>query len=91
MKEVNDFVDVTLACEDGHQVDAHKVILAGQVLFSYFHFFMNIIIIQMNIVFEQLPNFPFLKCVSIKIRIGVDDLVNIGLNKFFAHQVSFGS
>ena len=65
MREVNDFVDVTLAFEDVHQVDAHKVILAGQVLFSCFHFFMNIIIIKMDIVFEQLPNFPFLRCVSI--------------------------
>ena len=27
------FTDVTLACEDGQQVEAHKVILAGQVLF----------------------------------------------------------
>ena len=25
----NDFSDVTLACEDGHLVEAHKVILAG--------------------------------------------------------------
>ena len=25
----NDFADVTLACEDGQQVEAHKVILAG--------------------------------------------------------------
>ena len=65
MREVNDFVDVTLAFEDVHQVDAHKVILAGQVLFSCFHFFMNIIIIKMNIVFKQLPNFPFHRCVSI--------------------------
>ena len=40
MREVNDFVDVTLACEDGHQVDAHKVILAGQVLFNWFNIFL---------------------------------------------------
>ena len=26
----NDFADVTLACEDGKQMEAHKVILAGQ-------------------------------------------------------------
>ena len=26
----NDFADVTLACEDGQQGEAHKVILAGQ-------------------------------------------------------------
>ena len=25
----NDFVDVTLACEDGRQIEAHKVILAS--------------------------------------------------------------
>ena len=24
-----DFVDVTVACEDGHQLEAHKVILDG--------------------------------------------------------------
>ena len=29
----NDFADVTLACEDGQHWEAHKVILAGQVLF----------------------------------------------------------
>ena len=37
MREDIDFVDVTLACEDGHQVDAHKVILVGQVLFNWFN------------------------------------------------------
>ena len=31
MRKDNDFADVTLACEDGQQVEAHKVILAGQV------------------------------------------------------------
>merc|ERR1711934_1336585 len=29
LREDNDFVDVTLACEDGQQVEAHKVILAS--------------------------------------------------------------
>ena len=29
----NDFADVTLAYENGQQDEAHKVILAGQVLF----------------------------------------------------------
>ena len=29
LREEKDFTDVTLACEDGHQVDAHKVILAA--------------------------------------------------------------
>jgi len=33
LKEDNNFADVTLACEDGQQVEAHKVILAEQVLF----------------------------------------------------------
>ena len=28
LRESTDFVDVTLACEDGHQIEAHKVILA---------------------------------------------------------------
>ena len=30
MRDDNDFADVTLACEDAQQVEAHKVILAGQ-------------------------------------------------------------
>jgi hypothetical protein len=29
LREDRDFTDVTLACEDGHQVEAHKVILAA--------------------------------------------------------------
>ena len=29
LREDTDFTDVTLACEDGHQVEAHKVILAA--------------------------------------------------------------
>ena len=29
LKEDNDFADVTLACDDGNQIDAHKVILAA--------------------------------------------------------------
>ena len=29
LRGVADFVDVTLACEDGHQIEAHKVILAA--------------------------------------------------------------
>jgi len=29
MRDSNDFVDVTLACEDGQQIEAHKVILAA--------------------------------------------------------------
>ena len=29
LRDDNDFADVTLACEDGQQVEAHKVILAG--------------------------------------------------------------
>ena len=29
LKEDNNFADVTLVCEDGQQVEAHKVILAG--------------------------------------------------------------
>ena len=34
LREDYDFADVTLACEDGQQVEAHKVILAEQVLFN---------------------------------------------------------
>ena len=33
-REDNDFAAVTLACEDVQKVKAHKVILAGQVLFD---------------------------------------------------------
>ena len=33
LREDNDFADVTLACEDGQQVEAHKVILAASSLF----------------------------------------------------------
>ena len=29
LREDNEFADVTLACEDGQQVEAHKVILAA--------------------------------------------------------------
>ena len=29
LRESSNFVDVTLACEDGHQIEAHKVILAA--------------------------------------------------------------
>ena len=29
LREDKDFTDVTLACEDGQQVEAHKVILAA--------------------------------------------------------------
>ena len=29
LRKDNDFADVTLACEDGQQVEAHKVILAA--------------------------------------------------------------
>ena len=29
LRESSDFVDVTLVCEDGQQVEAHKVILAA--------------------------------------------------------------
>ena len=31
MSNNNDFADVTLACEDDQQVEAHKVILAGHL------------------------------------------------------------
>ena len=29
LREDTEFADVTLACEDGHQIEAHKVILYG--------------------------------------------------------------
>ena len=43
LRSDNDFADVTLACEDGHQVSAHKVILA-----SSSPFFMNILKMYKN-------------------------------------------
>ena len=33
LRKNNDFTDVTLVCEDGQQVKAHKVILAASSLF----------------------------------------------------------
>ena len=33
LREVNDFADVTLACRDGEEVEAHKVILAASSQF----------------------------------------------------------
>ena len=34
LRDDKDFTDVTLACEDGQQVEAHKVILAASSFFS---------------------------------------------------------
>ena len=34
LRDYNDFADVTLVCEDCKQVEVHKVVLAGQVLFN---------------------------------------------------------
>ena len=33
LREEKDLADVTPACEDGHQVEAHKIILAAASLF----------------------------------------------------------
>ena len=33
LKEENEFADVTLACDDGQQIEAHKVILASSSQF----------------------------------------------------------
>ena len=33
LREDQDFTDVTLACDDGRQIEAHKIILAGSSLF----------------------------------------------------------
>ena len=47
LKEDNNFADVTLACEDGQQVEPDKVILAGQVHFDeWFHSHRHINIID---------------------------------------------
>ena len=37
-REDNDFADMTLACEDGQQVEAHKVILAASSLVAVVNF-----------------------------------------------------
>ena len=29
LRDTNDFIDVTLACDDGRQIEAHKVVLAA--------------------------------------------------------------
>ena len=36
LRKENDFANVTLACEDGQQVEAHKVILAASSPFFFF-------------------------------------------------------
>ena len=47
LRDDKEFTDVTLACEDGQQVEAHKVILAGQVHFDeWFHSHRHISIID---------------------------------------------
>ena len=33
MRKDEDFIDVSLACEDGHQFEAHKVVLAASGAF----------------------------------------------------------
>ena len=43
LRKDNNFADVTLACEDGQQVEAHTAILAGQVLANkLYHRYYNI-------------------------------------------------
>ena len=49
MREDYDFADVALACEDHQQVEAHKVILAGQVLFNLDYF----TAIDINVIVEK--------------------------------------
>ena len=39
LREDKDFSDVTLACEDGQQVEAHKVILAASRLVNLPHLY----------------------------------------------------
>ena len=51
LREDNDFADVTLACEDDQQVEAHNVILAAKVLFnrlfhSHHHININVIVVK---------------------------------------------
>ena len=51
MRGDNDFPDVTLVCEDDLQVEATKVILAGQVLFhrlfhSHYDININVVVVK---------------------------------------------
>ena len=92
MRDDNDFADVTLACEDGEQVEAHKVILAGQVLFnklSHSHHHINNIFININSVEQQargcscrwadaqLPTFPPTQVRVYQLPVGVDGLASL--------------
>ena len=56
MRKDNDFADVTLACEDGQQVKAHKVILAGQDRYHHINT-TNINIDDINI--NEIKSFKF--------------------------------
>ena len=50
LRKDNNFADVTLACEDGQQVEAHTAILAGQVLANkLYHRYYNINTDDINI------------------------------------------
>ena len=55
LREDNDFVDVTLACEDGKQFEAHKVILV-----SSSPFFQNILVGVVLPNTEELISQPFM-------------------------------
>ena len=35
LRHDNEFTDVTLACEDGQQVEAHKVVLVASLVLSF--------------------------------------------------------
>ena len=77
LREDNDLADVTLACEDIELMEAHKVILAGQVCFTksshsqhHFNNFNNSIEQQTrgcSCIWDdaQLPTFPQLRYRSI--------------------------
>ena len=56
MRKDNDFADVTLACEDGQLVEAHKVIFAGQDRYHYINT-TNINIDDINI--NEFKSFTF--------------------------------
>ena len=79
MSNNNDFADVTLACEDGQQGEAHKVILAGQMGRSSLINYLTVIVIstsavgkRMQVSRAQLPRFP-----PTQVPVGIDGLASL--------------
>ena len=87
----SDFADVTLACEDGHQLEAHKVILDGSrppnnhphplVLAKGFHLSSKIFLLRWKTKVRGRhlrPNFDEKQGTKSRISKGENYLLNIG-------------